>query len=76
MYEMACRDGMTDFHKSVNIGDHFLFAQPDTSPQAAGYEVLSLTGTDSSGCAMHLHASIDYAATKFVFNCQNYVAAS
>ena len=75
---MACRDGMTDFYKSVNIGNHFLFAQLYTSPalQAAGYEVLSLTGTDSRGCAMHLHASIDYAATKFVLNGQNYVAAS
>ena len=50
-----------DFKKSINggfnkssdfnnpIGNHFLIAQPDASPalQAARYDVLFLTGTDS-----------------------------
>ena len=39
----GARDGMTDFNKSMNIGEPLL---QSPALQAAGYEVLSLTGTD------------------------------
>ena len=34
------RDGMTDFHDSVNIGNHFPAGYKDLLLQAAGYEDL------------------------------------
>ena len=67
----SVRDGITDFHKSVNIGNHFPAGYKDLLLQAAGYEVLPSQAACFATSPHRLRIQTNMRPTDFLRNIIN-----